>query len=81
MAELENSTTKLSVYTDQPGMQIYTANHFDSETVFKGGTKTARHGAVCLEAQTEPGAASRGEILYSPGEIYTQTTAYKFERK
>ena len=81
VAELENSDTKMSVYTDQPGIQIYTANHFDDETVFKGGVKTVRHGAVCLETQTEPNAASRGEILYDPGTIYTHTAVYKFERK
>lgn len=81
VAELENSTTKLSVYTDQPGLQVYTANHFSHKTAFKGGVTSVRHGAVCLETQTEPNAASRGEIFYAPGEIYTQTTAYKFERK
>ena len=81
VAELENSRTKLSVYTDQPGLQIYTANHFDDKTVFKGGAKTVRFGAICLETQTEPNAAKRGEFFYAPGEIYTHTTAYKFERK
>ncbi len=80
-AELENSTTRLSVYTDQPGLQIYTANHFKDTTVFKGGKNSLKHGAVCLETQTEPNAAGRGEIFYDPGEIYTHTAAYKFERK
>ena len=80
-AVLENNITRLSVYTDQPGLQIYTANHFTEKYVFKGGVHSVKHGAVCLETQTEPNAASRGEIFYAPGEIYTHTSAYKFERK
>lgn len=80
-AVLENNTTRLSVYTDQPGLQIYTANHFTEKYVFKGGVHSIKYGAVCLETQTEPNAASRGEIFYAPGEIYTHTSAYKFERK
>lgn len=43
----------LSVETDLPGMQLYTANSL-TERVGKGGQTMARHGAVCLETQLFP---------------------------
>lgn len=47
----------LTVETDLPGMQLYTAN-FLTERAGKGGRTMARHGAVCLETQLFPNAMS-----------------------
>ncbi len=68
---------KMSVYTDQPGIQFYTGNFLCGEPDFKGGRKRIKHGAFCLEAQTEPGQAK----IYSAGEEYRQTTIYKLEKR
>ncbi|MBO7304137.1 MAG: galactose mutarotase [Clostridia bacterium] len=80
-AVLEGEQLRMYAYTDQPGVQIYTANHFGAGPLLKGGVPSVKHGAVCLEMQTEPNSANRGVGIYGAGEIYRQTTAYKFEVK
>ena len=71
----------MSVYTDQPGIQFYTGNFLCGAPDFKGGIKRIKHGAFCLETQTEPNCIKRGEGFYRAGEVYTHTTVYEFERK
>ncbi len=71
---------KLSVYTDMPGVQFYTANFLKEKPDFSGGIKRIRHGAFCLEAGTEPNSVNRGVGFYGKGEIYTQNTVYKIEK-
>ena len=80
-AELENKNLRMSVYTDQPGIQIYSAHGLGSGSDFKGGIKQVKYGAICLEAQTEPNSVNLGVGVYKNGETYTQTTVYKIERK
>ena len=77
--ELKGKSLKMYTYTDQPGIQIYMGNFLGPGPDFKGGVKKIRHGAVCLEAQTEPNCVKHGEAFYSAGEVYTQTTVYKVE--
>ncbi len=77
-AEIEANEISMQVYTDQPGIQLYTGNFLGNGADFHGGVKQLKHGALCLEAQTEPNAVSRGECFYERGEIYTQTTVYSF---
>ncbi|MCR5613412.1 aldose epimerase family protein, partial [Treponema sp.] len=45
----------MKVYTNQPGIQLYTANWIEG-VVGKLGTVYKRHGAVCLETQAFPDA-------------------------
>ena len=66
----------MKVYTDQPGIQFYTGNFLGTGHDFKGGIRQVKHGALCLEAQTEPNSINHGIGFYSKGEIYTQTTVY-----
>ncbi len=81
-AVLENDSLKMSAYSDQPGMQVYSANFLnDSSPIFKGGIKAIKHGAICLEMQIEPNSVNRGVGIYERGEMYTHTTVYTFERK
>lgn len=80
-AVLENANLKMSVYTDQPGLQIYSAHGLGAGADFKGGIKQVKYGAICLEAQTEPNSVNLGIGIYKKGETYTQTTVYKIERK
>jgi len=82
-AIVENDSLKMSVYTDQPGIQFYTANYMVKKRpdhVFRGGIDPIKHGAFCLEAQTEPNCVNRGEGFYEAGETYKQTTVYKIEK-
>lgn len=80
-ARVSGEAITMSVYTDQPGIQFYTGNFLGGKPDFKGGIPKIKHGAFCLETQTEPNCIKRGEGFYRAGEIYTHTTVYKFERK
>ncbi len=80
-AKVWNDRLEMKVYTDQPGIQFYIANFLgDNKPLFKGGIKPIKHGAFCLEAQTEPNCINHGEGFYDAGEHYTQTTVYKIEK-
>lgn len=81
-AEVTNGHLKLSVYTDQPGIQFYIGNFLGSDEGapdFRGGIKPVFHGAFCLEAQTEPDCINHGIGFYDAGEVYTQKTVYKVD--
>ena len=79
--ELSTDKLLLSVYTDQPGLQIYTGNGMGNGPALRGGHPEVKYGAVCLETQTEPNCAARGEAIYSKGEVYTHTAVYKLTEK
>ncbi len=49
------SGIEMTVWTDMPGLQLYTAN-FLSERPGKGGAVMRKRGAVCLETQLYPNA-------------------------
>ena len=83
-AVVEGENLKMSVYTDQPGVQFYSANFLRQvapEHLFHGGITPIKHGAICLEAQTEPNCINHGIGFYDAGEVYTQTTVYQVEKK
>ena len=46
------------MFTDQPGVQFYTANGLDGESG-KGGVCYPKYGAFCLEAQNYPDAINQ----------------------
>ncbi|PSN40772.1 Aldose 1-epimerase [Blattella germanica] len=54
----------MEVYSDQPGVQLYTANFLpntcagDSALIGKNGAKYMKHGAFCLETQNFPDAVN-----------------------
>lgn len=79
-AEVWNDELKLLVYTDQPGIQFYTGNFLGSGPNFKGNISQVRHGAFCLEPQTEPNCVNNGEAFYEAGEVYRQISAYCVEK-
>lgn len=61
-AEHPNSGRYLEVYSDQPGVQLYTSNFIPDETtqgiLGKSGQKYFKHGAFCLETQNYPDAVN-----------------------
>jgi aldose 1-epimerase len=79
------SGRKMEVFTTEPGLQFYSGNFLDGTlTNSKGGIKYIKHGALCLEAQHFPDSPNQPNFpstILKPGEIYTQTTAYKFSTK
>lgn len=79
-AVLRGEKIRMRVYTDQPGVQLYSGNFLGSGPDFKGGIKQIKHGALCLETQTEPNSVNAGVGFYGKGEVYTQTTVYSMEK-
>lgn len=77
------SGIEMEVYTDLPGMQLYSGNFIVSEQGKKGAVYTRRHG-ICYETQYFPDAVHH-ERFESPvcraGERYHTQTAYRFGRK
>lgn len=79
-AEVENGKLRLSVYTDQPGVQFYIGNFLGGGPAFRGGTPQVFHGAFCLETQTEPDCIRHGIGFYEAGQTYRHTTVYSVEK-
>lgn len=71
----------LSIATDQPGIQVYTANHFDSRIGALDSNSLQRHCAVALETQQfpdSPNQPSFPDTILSPGQRYSSRTEYSF---
>jgi aldose 1-epimerase len=71
----------LEVYTDQPGVQMYTGNHFDGSTIGKLGIGIEKYAGVAFETQifpNSPNIAHFPNAILRPGEKYTHTCIYKF---
>ncbi|TAE54540.1 MAG: galactose mutarotase [Bacteroidetes bacterium] len=70
----------MEVYTTQPGIQFYTANHLH-DLKGKAGVVYQPHSGFCLESQHFPDSPNRPEFpstLLKPGETYRQKTEYRF---
>ena len=75
------SGREMEVYTDQPGVQIYTGSHFDSSETGKLGAPIEKWGGVALETQIFPDAPNKDNFpnaVLKPGETYKHTCVYKF---
>lgn len=71
----------MEVFTTEPAMQFYSGNFFDGTSVGKGKTPYKYRSALCLEAQHYPDSPNHPDFpstVLRPGEIYQQTTAYRF---
>lgn len=83
-AEAYDASTgrRLLVFTDQPGMQLYTANSFGPDAKNRDGSSMKPHTAFCLETQhfaDTPHHANFPTTLLQPGETFHTSTTYKFE--
>lgn len=76
-AKISAKKFSMLMYTDMLDVQFYSGNGMMGTPDFAGGVKRIKHGAFCLEAQTEPNAVNHGQTIYGMGDIYTQTTVYK----
>ncbi|MDN3667544.1 aldose epimerase family protein [Algibacter miyuki] len=84
MAHEVKSGRVLEVFTDEPGIQLYSGNFLDGTLPSKqGGTYNYRSG-FCLETQHYPDAPNQKSfpsVVLSPGETYTSNTLFKFSVK
>lgn len=73
------SGREMAVYTDCPGVQLYTANFTDE--VGKGGACYPKRSGVCLETQFYPDSVNHPEWpqpFCKAGEKYHSETKYRF---
>jgi aldose 1-epimerase len=77
----DSSGRTLEVLTTEPGVQFYTGNYLTDALVGKGGRRYFKHAGFCLETQHYPDSPNQGDFpstVLRPGEVYSQTTIYRF---
>jgi aldose 1-epimerase len=71
----------LEIWTDQPGIQLYTGNFLDGTVVGKGGHAYGQHAAFCLETQHFPDSPNHPgfpSTILEPGRTFRTVTVHKF---
>lgn len=79
--ESAESGIKLEVFTDEPGLQVYTGNFLDGSQTGKKGMKHKFRASVCLETQKYPDTPNKPEwpsCVLRRGEKYVSNTIFKF---
>jgi len=77
----KTSGRKLVVFTDQPGLQLYTANFLDGSLKGKSGKPYLKRSSLCLETQHFPDSPNQPRFpstILRPGETYQTRTIYQF---
>ncbi|XOV93837.1 MAG: aldose epimerase family protein [Bacteroidota bacterium] len=73
-----SSGRKVDVFTSEPGIQIYTANHLDH--IGKQGFHYQKHYGICLETQHYPDSPNRPEFpstILEPGKKFRSETIFR----
>ena len=71
----------MEVYTDQPGVQLYTGNWMSGNMRGKHGHRYPARAALCLETQHYPDSPNRPEYpstRLDPGQEFRSTTVFRF---
>ena len=71
----------LEVYTDEPGIQLYTGNFLDGTIKGKKGIIYPQRASVCLETQHYPDSPNKKHwptVILEPGKTYTSHCIFKF---
>ena len=77
----KTSGRKIQVFTDQPGLQLYTANFLDGSLNGKSGKPYLKRSSLCLETQHFPDSPNQPRFpntILRPGETYQTRTIYQF---
>lgn len=72
---------RLVVETDQPGVQIYTANWLTGNMRGKGDSRYPARSAICFETQHYPDSPNRPDfpsVVLRPGETFESRTTFTF---
>jgi len=70
-----------TLWTDQPGVQLYTGGHLGPSIVGKGGHPYCRHAGFALETQRFPDSPNRPHFprcRLDPGETYRHRAEFRF---
>lgn len=71
----------LELFTDQPGLQLYTGNWLDGTVAGKQGRLHRQSDAFCLEPQAFPDAPNRPDFpstRLDPGQVYRHRSTFHF---
>ena len=74
----------LKVYTDEPGIQIYSGNFLDGTVIGKKGVTYLQRRGICLETQKYPDTPNKPEwpsAVLRPGETYHSHCIFAFSVK
>jgi aldose 1-epimerase len=77
----KRSGRMLQVFTEEPGLQLYTANYLDGTLIGKTGRPYLKRSALCLETQHFPDSPNHPHFpntILRPGESYKTRTIYQF---
>lgn len=80
----QNTGIFLEMFTNEPGVQVYTGNFQGTGISCKHGIKYPKHVSVCLESQKYPDSPNKKNFpspYLKPGEKYYSHVAYKFSTK
>ena len=72
----------MEVYTTEPGIQFYSGNFLKEGTRGKDGAVYGPRSGLCLEAQHFPDSPNRPgfpSTVLRKGDVYRQTTVYRFD--
>ena len=75
------SGIKVTVYTDEPGIQVYSGNFLDGTVKGKRGIAYPGRASVCLETQHYPDSPNHPEwpsVILEPGQAYHSHCTYHF---
>ena len=80
--EHTESGRRMELYTNQPAVQVYSANFLEDDgNRLKGGLKKSTQIALCLETQCMPDSMNHEDFTpctLDVGEVYDYTTIFKF---
>ena len=71
----------LEVFTTEPGMQFYTANHLDGNLKGKNGKNYIRYSGFCIETQHYPDSPNQPNFpttVLNPNEKFESSTIFRF---
>ncbi|MBQ5879649.1 MAG: galactose mutarotase [Alistipes sp.] len=75
------SGIEMTLYTDEPGVQVYTGNFLDGTVTGKKGIVYGQRTGICLETQKYPDTPNKAEwpsCVLRPGETYTSHCIFAF---
>jgi aldose 1-epimerase len=79
--EAPRSGRTLELFTDQPGLQVYSGNYLDGSIRGKQGRLYRQSDAICLEPQRWPDSPNRPDFpsaRLEPGARYRHRSVYRF---
>lgn len=71
----------LTVYTNEPGIQVYTGNFLDGTVKGKKGIAYPKRASVCLETQHYPDSPNHPQwpsVILKPGNVYHSHCIFQF---